>query len=632
MLRINRCNNFLPKTFNFTSKDSWRSSSKSFTLRNSVFPAGIPLLNRCYHHHYPKTFPHPPYAHLKGDDSVPLIEKTLGDFMDRQVAEYTSQTVLHSVYQNERFSWMEMQRHVVAMARGLMKLGFEKGDRIGVWMPNNYEWVVTQLAVSKIGVILVNINPAYRSHELEHALNLVECKGLIITPTFKSSNYVTMIRSLCPHLSRHGIADPTSSVPSLSHVIHTGHEHIDGLIRFEDIYDDTIDYDIRDRLRYRQRSLDCYDPINIQFTSGTTGLPKGATLTHRNILNNGFFVGEQMRLTPDDMLCVPVPLYHCFGLVLGNLACLTHGSGFVYPSAGFDAEATLCAVEEDKCTGLHGVPTMFIAELDHLQHKSYNLSSLRTGIMAGSTCPIEIMKRVIKEMNLTEITITYGMTETSPASFQTRAEDPIEARTDTVGRIHPHVECKVINEDGETVQIDQVGELCTRGYNVMSGYWNDGDKSDEAIDADGFIHTGDQAMFDADGYCHIVGRLKDMIIRGGENIYPREIEEFLHQHPRVRDVAIVGVPDPRYGEEICAWIIPQNYHNSNNNNNSNNLNYSNEITLEEVKEFAQGKIAHFKIPRYVICVDRFPLTVTGKIQKYKMREQSIEILEINPKK
>ena len=498
-------------------------------------------------------------------------------------------------------------------------LGLEPGDRIGIWSPNNAEWVVTQFATAKAGLILVNINPAYRLAELEYALNKVECKALIAADRFKTSDYLGMLRdagardrrqqrpagsrrSACPRSARSSTSARRRSAASCD---------------FDAV--PTLGRPSRSRsaLPSSSRSLQFDDAINIQFTSGTTGAPKGATLTHHNIVNNGFFIGEAMRLTERDRLCIPVPLYHCFGMVLGNLACVTHGAAMVYPSEGFEPVAALETVAEERCTGLYGVPTMFIAELGHPDFKNFDLSTLRTGIMAGSPCPIEVMRRCISEMHMSEVTIGYGMTETSPVSFQTSADDPLERRVSTVGRIQPHVEVKIVDGEGRIVPPGTPGELCTRGYSVMLGYWGDAERTDEAIDAAGWMHTGDLATLDEEGYCNIVGRIKDMVIRGGENVYPREIEEFLYRHPKIADVQVIGVPDAKYGEELCAWI---------------KLKPGESAVAEEIQGFCRDQIAHYKIPRYIRFVDEFPMTVTGKVMKFVMREKTIEQLGLKIQK
>ncbi|MBS7350827.1 MAG: AMP-binding protein, partial [Comamonas sp.] len=477
--------------------------------------------------------------------------------------------------------------------------------------------VLMQLATAQVGLVLVNINPAYRTAEVEYALNKVGCKALVTMPSFKTSDYLGMLRELAPELN---MCMPTmlasKRLPSLRSVVWIDvagqGENQPGMLRFSDLMERGQPDDAR--IDQIAATLKNTDPINIQFTSGTTGFPKGATLTHRNILNNGFFIGECMKLTEQDRLCIPVPLYHCFGMVLGNLACFTHGSTIVYPNDGFDPLLVLETVEAEKCTGLHGVPTMFIAELDHPRFKEFDLSTLRTGIMAGSPCPIEVMKRVQADMHMTEVTIAYGMTETSPVSCQSSTDTPLDKRVSTVGLVQPHLEVKIVDPDtGEVVAPGVSGELCTKGYSVMHGYWGDAALTREAIDEDGFMHTGDLATMDTEGYVNIVGRIKDMVIRGGENLYPREIEEFLYRHPKVQDVQVVGVPDTRYGEELCAWIITKP---------------GQSLTEEEVREFCKGQIAHYKVPRYIQFVSEFPMTVTGKIQKFKIREAVMEQLQL----
>ena len=552
----------------------------------------------------------PSYAH--GTSSTPLLGETIGAHFDRTVARWGDRPALIVGAQDVRWSWRQLGEKVDAFAAGLLALGLSPGDRIGIWSPNNAEWAVTQFASAKAGLILVNINPAYRLAELEYALNKVGCKALVTATSFKTSDYVGMLSTLAPELATSSPGDlRCSRLPELRLVIQIGPEPAPGTFAFEHIYTlgGTAE---RARLAEIALRLQFDDPINIQFTSGTTGQPKGATLTHHNILNNGFFLGELMRFTEQDKVCIPVPLYHCFGMVIGNLACLTHGSAIVLPGEGFDPLATLQTVAEERCTALYGVPTMFIAELDHPEFHRFDLSSLRTGMMAGSPCPVEVMRRCVADMSLTEMTIGYGMTETSPASTQTRIGDPLEKQVGTVGRVHPHVEIKIIDGDGRIVPRGQPGELCTRGYSVMLGYWDDAERTAEAIDRNGWMHTGDLATMDADGYCSIVGRIKDMVIRGGENIYPREIEEFLYPHPAILDVQVFGVPDPRYGEELCAWIKVRS---------------GATLSAEDVKSFCQGQIAHYKIPRHIKLVDEFPMTVTGKVQKFIMRQQMCEELD-----
>ncbi|HEY4370872.1 MAG TPA: AMP-binding protein [Burkholderiales bacterium] len=545
-----------------------------------------------------------------GAATPPLIEQTIGDFFDAMVERVPRREALISRHEGRRYTYRELQAAANQLASALMESGLKAGDRVGIWSHNNVAWVLMQLATAKAGIILVNINPAYRTVEVEYALNKVGCKALVTMPKFKTSDYLGMLRELAPEIaaSQPG-ALVAKRLPQLRTVVWIDAEGAGaeepGMLRFSSLMrrgraDDP-------KVAAAQGSLSAEEPINIQFTSGTTGFPKGATLTHRNILNNGYFIGECMRLTEADRLCIPVPLYHCFGMVLGNLACFTHGSAIVYPNDAFDALSVLATVQAEKCTGLHGVPTMFIAELDHPRFKEFDLSSLRTGIMAGSPCPTEVMKRVVNEMHMAEVTIAYGMTETSPVNCQSSTDTPLERRVSTVGTVQPHLEVKIVSpESGATVTPGTPGELCTRGYSVMHGYWDDEEKTDEAIDAEGWMHTGDLATMDAEGYVNIVGRIKDMVIRGGENIYPREIEEFLYRHPKVQDVQVVGVPDRKYGEELCAWIIAKP---------------GQEVSADEVKAFCQGKIAHYKVPRYIEFVASFPMTVTGKIQKFKIREQ-----------
>jgi fatty-acyl-CoA synthase len=544
------------------------------------------------------------YAH--GTSNSALIGETIGRSFDRTVARRADRPALIACQQGIRWSWRELGEKVDAFAAGLIALGLKPGERIGIWSPNNAEWVVTQFASAKAGLILVNINPAYRLAELEYALNKVGCRALITATAFKTSDYVGMITTLAPEL-RHAAPGHLGSakLPSLRLVIQIGQETAPGMLAFDQVYE-MVGPEQRERLAELGGSLQFDEPINIQFTSGTTGLPKGATLTHHNILNNGYFLGEAMAYTERDKVCIPVPLYHCFGMVIGNLACMTHGSAMVLPGEGFDPLATLQAVAQERCTSLYGVPTMFIAELDHPEFNTFDLSSLRTGMMAGAPCPIEVMRRCIRDMHLKEMTIGYGMTETSPVSTQTALDDPLERRVSTVGRVHPHVEVKIVDGEGRVVPRGTPGEFCTRGYSVMLGYWDDEERTRQAVDPAGWMHTGDLATMDADGYCNIVGRIKDMVIRGGENVYPREIEEFLYRHPKIQDVQVFGVPDERYGEELCAWI---------------RLRPGEALTADEVREFCRDQIAHYKVPRHIRFVDDFPMTVTGKIQKFIMRER-----------
>lgn len=556
-------------------------------------------------------------SHTCGSTDTPLIEATIGDFFADMARRQGEREALVSRHQGLRYTYTGLHRAARQLASALLGLGLEKGDRIGIWSHNNAEWVLMQLATAQVGLILVNINPAYRTAEVEYALNKVGCKALVTMPSFKTSDYLGMLRELAPELGRcmPGML-AAKRLPSLRSVVWIDvagqGEEQPGMLRFSELMARGSAEDARiDAVAATLRNT---DPINIQFTSGTTGFPKGATLTHRNILNNGFFIGECMKLTENDRLCIPVPLYHCFGMVLGNLACFTHGSTVVYPNDGFDPLTVLETVQAEKCTGLHGVPTMFIAELDHPRFKEFDLSSLRTGIMAGSPCPVEVMKRVQADMHMTEVTIAYGMTETSPVSCQSSTDTPLDKRVSTVGKVQPHLEVKIIDpESGAVVPPGVSGELCTKGYSVMHGYWDDPERTREAIDADGFMHTGDLATMDAEGYVNIVGRIKDMVIRGGENLYPREIEEFLYRHPQVQDVQVVGVPDSRYGEELCAWIIAKP---------------GQSLTEDDIRNFCKGQIAHYKVPRYIRFVDAFPMTVTGKIQKFKIREAMVEQLNL----
>jgi fatty-acyl-CoA synthase len=552
-------------------------------------------------------------SHARGDSYPPLIEDTIGAVFDRTVRAHAQREALVSCHQNARLTYSELARRVDELGAGLLQLGLQRGDRVGIWSPNCLEWLLVQLSTAKAGLILVNINPAYRPTELQYALNKVGCKALVMSASVRTSNYIDMMLALAPELLT---SDPgqlhSAGIPALRTVICLSRASARGILHF-DAVSKCATAASRAEFEKLAASIEPDDAVNIQFTSGTTGAPKGATLTHRNILNNGFLVGEALGLTAADRLCIPVPLYHCFGMVMGNLGCITHGATMIYASELFEPLAVLRAIESERCTAIYGVPTMFIAELGHPDFARFDLSSLRTGIMSGAPCPIEVMRRVASAMHMREVTIAYGMTETSPVSTQTSRNDPIERRVSTVGRVQPHVEIRIVDADGETVAHDIPGELCTRGYSVMRGYWGDETRTREAIDANGWMHTGDLAVMDASGYVRIVGRLKDMVIRGGENIYPREIEEFLYGHPKIRDVSVIGVPDPKYGEELCAWVV---------------LKEGVTATEDEIRDFCRGQIAHYKVPRYVRLATHFPMTITGKVQKYLMREQSVRELRL----
>ena len=533
------------------------------------------------------------YSH--GSSPVALIGQTIGDNLDAAVARWPDNEALVVRHQDVRLTYDAFNTQVDQVARGLLARGLTKGDRLGIWAPNVAEWVLVQYATAKIGVILVNINPAYRTHEVQYALAHSGCRYLVSATDFKTSNYVDMVAAVRPEL------------PQLERVVFIGTNDWDDLVS-------DASGASADDLRARQATLSFDDAINIQYTSGTTGFPKGATLSHHNILNNGYFVAEGCRYTDQDRVCIPVPLYHCFGMVMGNLGCTTHGATMVYPAPAFDVKATLQAVQDERCTSLYGVPTMFIAELNEPDFASYDLSSLRTGIMAGSPCPVDTMKRCISDMNMHEVTICYGMTETSPVSTQTGADDSIDQRVGSVGRVHPHVEVKVVDpETGLVLERGETGEFCTRGYSVMLGYWNEREKTALALDTTGWMHTGDLAVMDDAGYLNIVGRIKDMVIRGGENVYPREVEEFLYSHPDVVDVQVIGVPNEKYGEEIMAWVQLRPG--------------AQPLTADAVRQYCSGLIAHYKIPRYVHGTNEFPMTVTGKVQKFAMRQ--IMIGELN---
>ncbi|WP_237569789.1 AMP-binding protein [Mycolicibacterium lacusdiani] len=536
-------------------------------------------------------------AYDAGPTDVPILEETIGANFERTVAKRPHVDALVDVAQGLRYTYEELNAEIDVVARGLMAVGIAKGDRVGIWAPNRAEWTIVQYATAKIGAILVNVNPAYRTHELAYVLNQSGVRMLIAAREFKTSDYVAMVDEV------------RGDVPSLTEVVFFGTDDWSGLReRAADVS--------ADELTLRMAGLVNTEAINIQYTSGTTGFPKGATLSHRNILNNGYFTTELIKLGPSDRLCIPVPFYHCFGMVMGNLGCTSHGATMVIPAPGFDPGVTLEVVESERCTGVYGVPTMFIAMQNHPDFSRRDLSTLRTGIMAGAVCPVEVMKHCVNDMNMSEVAIAYGMTETSPVSCQTLIDDDLERRTSSIGRAHPHVEIKVVDpETGATVERGEPGEFCTRGYSVMLGYWDEPEKTAQAIDSDGWMHTGDLAVMREDGYCNVVGRIKDMVIRGGENVYPREIEEFLYTHPDIEDAQVIGVPDAKYGEEICAWIRMKPG--------------TTPLDAAGLREFAEDRLAHYKIPRYVQLVDEFPMTVTGKIRKVEMRERSVEMLGLS---
>jgi fatty-acyl-CoA synthase len=552
------------------------------------------------------------WSYTSGTSDVPLLGLTIGDMFDRTATRYADNEALVSRHQNLRYTYRQLQTEVDRCARALIALGVEKGQRVGIWAPNCAEWTITQFATSKLGAILVNINPSYRLSEVQYALRQSGCAWLVTAPRFKTSDYTAMIHELTPELaaSQPG-ALQSANFPSLRGVVRLGEERSAGTLGWGGLQE-LADRVTADELVRRQRQQEFDDPINIQFTSGTTGYPKGATLSHHNILNNGYFTTELLRFTEWDRLLIPVPLYHCFGMVMGNLGCVSHGATMIYPSDGFDATAVLEAAQAERATALYGVPTMFIAELNHPDFARYDLSTLRTGIMAGSPCPVEVMKQVQALMHMHDVAIAYGMTETSPVSTQTRIGAPLAKQVGTVGQVHPHVQIKIVDpQTGQVVPVGERGELCTRGYSVMLGYWDNDEATRAAIDAARWMHTGDLATMDDEGYLNIVGRIKDMIIRGGENVYPREIEEFLYSHPAVQDVQVIGVPDEKYGEEVMAWV---------------KLREGQAATADEIRDYCRGKIAHYKIPRYVRFVDAFPMTVTGKVQKFLMRQESVKVL------
>ena len=547
-------------------------------------------------------------SYYSGASDAQIIYETIGSYFDKIANLHSTNSALVVRHQGINWTYGELQARVGQLAMGLIHLGIEPGDRVGIWGPNSSEWVLVQLATAKIGAIMVCINPAYRLYELEYALNKVECKTLITDVSFKTSDYLGMINTLAPELeSSHPGHLEAKKLPYLKHVIRMGSDNTPGMYNFDAVCAAGTDDD-QATMDALQGRLQPDDAINIQFTSGTTGNPKGATLSHCNILNNGFLTGLAMQLGPEDKLCIPVPLYHCFGMVLSVLACVSHGATMVFPGPAFDPEETLKSVDNEGCTALHGVPTMFITELDHPRFSDYDLSTLRTGIMAGAPCPVEVMKRVLSEMHMDDILIAYGQTELSPINNMTLPNDTLERRTETVGRAMPWVEIKVVDEAGRVVPVGQKGEICTRGYSVMQGYWNDEERTAETIDSAGWLHSGDIATMDEAGYVRIVGRIKDMIIRGGENIYPREVEEFLYQHPAISEVQVFGVPDEKMGEEVCAWI---------------QLNDGFDLSDEDVKAYCRDQITHFKIPRHIRFVTEYPMTVTGKIQKFVMRDEML---------
>ena len=538
------------------------------------------------------------HSYVRGTADSSLSDLTIGALLAETAARFPDRLAVVFREQGVRWSWKEFAKEIEAFATGLQELGLRKGDRVGIWSPNRAEWLVTQFATARLGLVLVNINPAYRLAELEYALHVSGCRAVISAQEMKTSKYLEMLQTVRPQ------------TPGLEWIIRMGEGRTPDMLNYADVLATGRGGSIR------EEPLDCHDPINIQFTSGTTGSPKGATLTHHNVVNNARFIAQAMNFSEVDRLCIPVPLYHCFGMVLAVLACVSTGATMVFPGEMFDPGAVLTAVSEERCTALHGVPTMFIAELAHPDFRTFDLSSLRTGIMAGSPCPIETMRQVVSEMHMSEVTIAYGMTETSPVSFQSSTTDPLERRVTTVGRIQPRLEAKVIDKDGQIVPRGATGELCVRGYSVMRGYWDDPVRTAEVI-KDGWMHTGDLATIDDEGYCNIVGRAKDMLIRGGENVYPREIEEFLFRHPKVQSAQVFGVPDQKYGEEICAWIV---------------LKPGSDCTEDEIREFCRNQIAHYKVPRYIRFVREMPMTVTGKAQKFVMRERMIDELKLNETK
>lgn len=552
-------------------------------------------------------------SYTKGPTDKPLLNSTIGDKFDEIAKRYPDNDALVVRHQNIRYTYAEFQAKVNQAARAFLAIGVQRGDRVGMWSPNCAQWTITQFATAKIGAILVNVNPSYRLTELEYAMNQSETKYLVTADTFKSSDYSGMLYELAPELTTSAPGQLRSKkLPYLKGIINLATETRAGMWLWDEFVAlaDQVEQSQVDAI---QATLSPQDPINIQYTSGTTGFPKGAALSHHNILNNGYFVAASQKLTDQDRMVIPVPLYHCFGMVMGNLGCVTHGATMIYPDEGFDPKSVLEAVQAEKATALYGVPTMFIAEMDYPEFDQYDVSSLRTGVMAGSICPAEVMKAVNSKLHMKDVQIAYGMTETSPVSTQTASDDPFEKRVTTVGRTQPHLETQIIDPvAGTAVERGEIGELCTRGYSVMLKYWNNPEATAKAVDADGWMHTGDLATMDDEGYIQIVGRIKDMVIRGGENIYPKEVEEFLYTHPSISDVQVTGVPDKKYGEELIAWVkLKAN---------------AEQVTADDLREFCKGKITHFKIPRYFKFTQEFPMTVTGKIQKFKMREISISEL------
>jgi fatty-acyl-CoA synthase len=555
-------------------------------------------------------------SYVEGERDIPLSDLTIGEKFRETCQKYPERLALVVRHQDIRWTYQDLQNEVDQIAKGFLALGLKVGDRVGIWSPNTLEWVLTQLATAKVGLILVTLNPAYRTSEIECALHKSGCRAVVLAERFKTSDYVGMIQKILPNLGTVGFDQQASKLPALEFPIVVSENPPTGFMAFEELKTKAAAIEDED-LNHVADSLSADDAINIQFTSGTTGFPKGATLSHRNILNNGYFTVQRQNMTEQDRLCLPVPLYHCFGMVMGVLGAISVGAAIIFPAEAFEPATVLQTVEDEKCTVLYGVPTMFIGELEHPDFQSYDVSSLRTGVMAGSPCPIEIMKRVISDMHMDEVTIAYGMTETSPVSFQSKITDSVEKRVSTVGQIHPHVEVKIVDPDGDTVGRGVQGELCTRGYSVMKGYWSDEARTREAIDDQGWMYTGDLAVMDGEGYVNITGRVKDMIIRGGENVYPREIEEYLYRMEAVQDVQVFGVPDERFGEEIACWVVAKE---------------NTGLSATDIVDFCKGEIAHYKVPRHIRIVDEFPMTVTGKIQKFVMRDIMIKDMNLSEQK